>query len=142
MAEQRQGKVTKGLFDAVKLLFENGANNTEVARFMKLAPRTVSLIREAETYEEYKAIQYERDQKYKQASAMKAKEAAKKAENEPKHEPVTQIVEHRQTVTVQATHYMMEEMKKTNEMLTLISNKLAFIVDELCGVKTNAKQDH
>ena len=42
-----------------------------------------------------------------------------------------QVVEHRQTVTIQATHYMMQEMKKTNELLELISRKLAFIVDQL-----------
>ena len=42
-----------------------------------------------------------------------------------------EIVEHRQTIVVQASHYMLEEQKKTNELLTLISNKLSFIVDEL-----------
>ena len=42
-----------------------------------------------------------------------------------------QVVEHRQTVTIQATHYMMQEMKKTNELLELISRKLTFIVDQL-----------
>ena len=42
-----------------------------------------------------------------------------------------QVVEHRQSVTIQATHYMMQEMKKTNELLELISRKLTFIVDQL-----------
>ena len=42
-----------------------------------------------------------------------------------------QVVEHRQTVTIQATHYMMQEMKRTNELLELISRKMAFIVDQL-----------
>ena len=45
--------------------------------------------------------------------------------------PQPQIVEHRQTVTVQANHYMMQEMQKTNELLELISRKLTFIVDQL-----------
>ena len=40
-------------------------------------------------------------------------------------------MEHRQSVTIQATHYMMQEMKKTNELLELISRKLTFIVDQL-----------
>ena len=43
----------------------------------------------------------------------------------------TQVIEHRQTVTVQATHYMMQEMKRTNELLELISRKMAFIVESL-----------
>ena len=42
-----------------------------------------------------------------------------------------QVVEHRQTVTIQATHYMMQEMKRTNELLELISRKLTFFVDQL-----------
>ena len=42
-----------------------------------------------------------------------------------------QVVEHRQTVTIQATHYMMQEMKRTNELLELISRKMAYIVDQL-----------
>ena len=50
--------------------------------------------------------------------------------------PAAQVVEHHQTVTIQATHYMMEEMKKTNELLTLLNAKLAFIVEELAGCKT------
>lgn len=49
----------------------------------------------------------------------------------PSQLPQPQVIEHRQTVTVQATHYMMQEMKKTNELLDLISRKLAFIVDSL-----------
>ena len=35
-----------------------------------------------------------------------------------------QVVEHRRTVTIQATHYMMQEMKRTNELLELISRKI------------------
>lgn len=50
---------------------------------------------------------------------------------QPQSPQPTQVIEHRQTVTVQATHYMMQEMKKTNELLDLISRKLTFIVDSL-----------
>ena len=130
------------MFNACKTLFKGGANASEVAEYMKIGRTTAGIIRKAEDYEEYRAMMYEQSgSRIRQVAAIKAKEAEKKEADKPP-EPVTQIVEHRQTVTVQATHYMMEEMKKTNEMLTLISNKLAFIVDELCGVKTNAKQDH
>jgi hypothetical protein len=43
------------------------------------------------------------------------------------------IHKHEQSVTVIANHYMAEQLQKQTELLTLISNKLAFIVDELCG---------
>lgn len=128
-------KVTKGIFDAAKLLMGNGANNTEVAKYLKVSTDVVSFIRRAETYEEYQAIMYEYSQN------MKKRAAAIKAKETPKEEP-PQIVEHRQTVTVQATWQMTQEMQKTNELLKQISNKLAFIVDELCGVKTDAEPDN
>ena len=133
-------KVTKGIFDAAKLLIENGANNTEVAKYLKVSTDVVSFIRRSETYEEYQTIMYEYSLKQRQrAAAIKAKEELKE---EPKPEITPQIVEHRQTVTVQATWQMTQEMQKTNELLKQISNKLAYIVDELCGVKSDAKPDH
>ena len=133
-------KVTKGIYDAAKLLIENGANNTEVAKYLKVSTDVVSFIRRSETYEEYQTIMYEYSLKMRQrAAAIKAKEEPKE---EPKPETPPQIVEHRQTVTVQATWQMTQEMQKTNELLKQISNKLAYIVDELCGVKADAKPDH
>ena len=137
-------KITKGIFDAAKLLIENGANNTEVAKYLKVSNDVVTMFRKAETYEEYQTLMYEYSLKLRQrAAAIKAKETPKE---EPKPEtpqtPPPQIVEHRQTVTVQATWQMTQEMQKTNELLKQISNKLAYIVDELCGVKADAKPDH
>ena len=49
----------------------------------------------------------------------------------PEAKQETVKVVHEQSVTIQATHYMMEELRRTNELLTLISNKLAFVVDQL-----------
>lgn len=140
-------KVTKGVFEAAKLLLENGATNGEIAKYLKISTDVVTFIRKAETYEEYQTIMYEYSLKQRQREA--ARVAAIKAKETPKEEPpqivpqtTPQIVEHRQTVTVQATWQMTQEMQKTNELLRLISNKLAYIVDELCGVKTDAKPDH
>lgn len=141
---KKSTKITKGIFDAAKLLIENGANNTEVAKYLKVSNDVVAMFRKSETYEEYQTLMYEYSQKMrKRAAAIKAKET-------PKEEPPQivaqttppQIVEHRQTVTVQATWQMTQEMQKTNELLKSISNKLAYIVDELCGVKSDAKPDN
>ena len=141
-------KVTQGVFEAAKLLLANGAGNAEVAKYLKISTDVVTFIRKAETYEEYQTIMYEYSLKKRQREA--ARMAAIKAKETPKEEPPQivaqtpppQIVEHRQTVTVQATWQMTQEMKQTNELLKSISNKLAYIVDELCGVKTNAKPDN
>ena len=137
-------KVTKGVFEAAKLLLENGATNGEIAKYLKISTDVVTFIRKAETYEEYQTIMYEYSLKQRQreaarVAAIKAKETPKE---EPKPETPPQIVEHRQTVTVQATWQMTQEMQKTNELLKQISNKLAYIVDELCGVKSDAKPDN
>lgn len=136
---KKSTKITKGIFDAAKLLIENGANNTEVAKYLKVSNDVVAMFRKSETYEEYQTLMYEYSQNMrKRAAAIKAKEK----EQEKKEEPAAQVIEHRQTVTVQATWQMTQEMQKTNELLKQISNKLAFIVDELCGVKTDAKPDN
>lgn len=130
-------KITKGIFDAAKILFENGANNTEVAKYLKVSADVASMIRKSETYEEYQTLMYEYSQKLKnRAAAIKAKEPAKE---EPKT-PEEVIKEIRSTVTIQATHYMEEQLRKTNELLAGISAKLAAIIDDLYGTggKPNA----
>ena len=130
-------KITKGIFDAAKILIENGANNTEVSKYLKVSADVVAMIRKSETYEEYQHFMYEYSQKLKnRAAAIKVKEPAKE---EPKT-PEEVIKEIRSTITIQATHYMEEQLKKTNELLTGISAKLAAIIDDLYGTggKPNA----
>lgn len=138
-------KVTEKKFKAIKILLESGETQGNIAESMGVSACTVGFIKKAESFEDYKHLVYVTSPAYrrKKKAELKAKEeqARKEAEEsakqeespkeEQKAEPQVQVVEHRQTVTIQATHYMMEEMKKTNELLTLISNKLAFIVDEL-----------
>lgn len=127
-------KITKGIFDAAKLLIENGANNTEISKYLKVSADVVAMIRKSETYEEYQHFMYEYSQKLKNR-AIKSKETETKTDK-----PDEVIKEIRQTVTIQATHYMEEQLRKTNELLTGISAKLAAIIDDLYGVggKPNA----
>ena len=132
-------KVTPNVFNAIKTLLKGGASYTECANYMGISPSSVGNINRAETYEEYQRIVYESSATHRaKMAAIKANEAAKEAKKE---EPAPQIVEHRQTVTVQASHFMLQEQQKTNELLTLISNKLAFIVDELYGTKPKEAKD-
>ena len=124
--------VTPKLFDAVKIMTKGGATIPEIMEYFDLSSSTISRIRASENFTEYKNIIA--------ARAIGAKKQAIKPTepvNEVTHvEPITktvepQIIEHRQSVTIQATHYMMEELRKLNETMTLISNKLAFIVEQL-----------
>ena len=125
----RYVKVTPGVFDAIKLLLKNGAKYDEIKKYFNISKEIIGYINHSETYEEYKHAVYEKNNRRKeQVAAIKAKEAAK-TEEQPAQK--TQVI---------VPYHVMERLDKTNEYLRVISNKLAFIVDELCGVKTNAKQ--
>ena len=134
-------KLTETKYKAIKLLLKGGATVKEVMDYLQISEPVIYGVRNTENYAEYVNARAERELKRKQIAAMKAKEAEKKEEPKPEVKVIPQVVETKQTVQITATHYMTEEMRKTNELLKLISNKLAFIVDELCGVK-NAEQDH
>lgn len=137
----RYAKVTESKFKAVKILLASGSTHKECAESMGLSVCTVGVIKRSETYDEYKNITYMTSGYYrkkmrKEAETEKVDNAVEEtpevveAKTEEQETPA-QIVEYRQNVTIQANQYMMEEMRKTNELLTFISNKLAFIVEEL-----------
>ena len=128
-------KLNEKTFRAVKLMTAGGANIAEIAECFAISSSTVSRIRTSESYEDYCSLRAAEYDQRKQERAEKARKAAEQvtpgAAPQTFAAPQPQVVEHRQTVTIQATHYMMQEMKKTNELLELISRKLAFIVDQL-----------
>lgn len=127
-----KAKVDENKFRAVKILLEGGATWEEAAKFMNLSVATIGRIAQSESLQEYKSLTALRNMQYRESAKKKQTETKKE---EPKTEPVKVV--HEQHVTVQASHFMLEEQKKTNELLTIISKKLAFIVDELCGVKVD-----
>lgn len=133
--KRNQGsRMTPNLFACIKRLLESGASKREISDYLQVGSNTISRVRDAETYEEYKVITYERTKAAKAAKAEKVKDKSKgnSADEKPAAaESPVQVVEHRQSVTIQATHYMMEELKKTNELLTAISAKLAYVVEQL-----------
>lgn len=118
-------KITTGIFAAIKRLQADGATTKEVEEYFNLSNSTICRVFRSETYEEYI------DETAARASAMRANFAKK---NDPVPQPQQEVIhKHEQSVTVIANHYMAEQLQKQTELLTLISNKLAFIVDELCG---------
>lgn len=118
-------KVDEKKFNCVKILLESNTPWKEIMDYMEISSTTLGRIRQASTFEEYKQIQIASAISYKQ----KNKPKEEKKEEQPKE--VVQVVEHRQSVQIQATHYMQEQMKEMNEHLKLISAKLAYIVEEL-----------
>lgn len=123
-------KVTQQIFDTVKTLLNSDVPVSQISDMLKLSNCVVYGIKRADDIQAYK--RYLAESKTRSREKIKRKES-KKEKLPPEHAP--QVVENRQTVTVQATHYMMEEMKKTNELLATISSKLAYIVEDLYGVK-------
>ena len=150
-------KVTESKWKAIKILLESGATYKEIGQMMDVSNSIISFSKSSETYEEFrhkvyvtsgayrKKIAAEEKRKQEEAELAKrekekkAAEVAKKinavsASELVKEEPKV-VKEDRQTIVVQASHYMLEEQKKTNELLTVISNKLAMIITDLYGVK-------
>lgn len=143
-------KVTEGKFKAIKILLNSGATYDEITDSLGVSSYVIRFAKVSETFEEYKHKMYVNSAGYrkKMAAEQKKKEAEEKAaaekaaaekaaaEQEAKKaysEPEVQVVEHRQSVQIQATHFMTEELREMKELLKGISNKLAFIVEELTG---------
>lgn len=139
------GKVTPRLFDAAKVLQESGCTRQEIADHLKISKNVANMIWNAETYDEYKAMMFERGQRNrnKAKKAIEAKKAAaEKAASEvgavPAVEPVqqekpVQVVEHRQSVQITATHYMETKIDILIEQMKLVNAKLGAIIDDLYG---------
>ena len=117
------------MFDAVKLMLESGSEPREIANFMKISVMTVNRIAKSQDFTEYRNIVA-----YLTINGRnsKKKEPEKK---EPEKEPI--ITDMKMPGGTISANYqinrMYEMMKKQVELLTLISNKLAFIVCELGG---------
>ena len=121
--------MTESKYNAIKLLLNGGAKHAEAAKYMDVSSATVSRVSVSETFEEYKNMMAAQTLALKQARHNKQAQP----ETKPQDKPAEVVKEVRQSVTIQATHYMEEQQRRTNELLTQISAKLAFIVDELCG---------
>ena len=127
-------KMTENKFTAIKLLLKSGATQKEAAEYLDVSLATVYRVHTAETFEEYK-----------NALAVTARAmAAKRKDNKPAGRAATetpgnapkqpvQTIEAQHPATVQLPFYVMEQLRKTNELLTGISQKLAYIVEDLYG---------
>ena len=124
--------VDQNMFIAVKTLIKCGSTLHEVSEHMKLGYSTVCRINKAETFEEYKQMIAAMGANIREYKAKKkAEQPVDKVEEAPKEEPKEPEKKAVQSVIMRPTHEMMMEIRRTNELLTLISAKLAFVVDQL-----------
>ena len=112
-------KVTENLFKAAKTLIKGGATNKEVAEYLCISAWTVNEIKKSEDYIEYKN------------NVCARYSGSKKEQKQQIQENPVSIVEHKQSVTIQANHYVEMELKKQTEILTLLSNKLTYIMENV-----------
>lgn len=119
-------KVTQSVFNCIKMLLAGGASHKECAEYMNLSTITVGRIKRAETFEDYKQ------------SVIMAKLHSGKPVSVPvpesTPEPEEEKPEKPKTVDAGGTYQMnrlIELMKEQNELLKAISNKMAFIVEQL-----------
>ena len=125
-----QKKMTQNLFIAIKVLLEAGTPHTEIAEHLGVSKGTVGRVKAAETLENY--LQGMRAMQAVYAAKKKQKKAEQpEPQPEPQKAPEPQIVEHRQSVTMQMTHYAETELRKQTEVLELISRKLTEQIDLL-----------
>ena len=131
-------KVDAKFFRVVKLMLKDGATIKECAEYFNCGEATISRIKASENLEEYwniMAAMYAKKKAAKEAKVTAVEPVAPVKDPEP----VKQIVEHRQSVTVQATHFMEQNQRKQIEVLELISRKLTELLDVMG--KLNAKWD-
>ena len=109
-------KITPQVFNAVKTLLKGGATQGEAANYMGISGNTVNRIAKAETFEEYTNIAY----------------ANGCGKGVPKGGLLTDDKQKGGTISANyQMNRMYELLKQINETLTIMSNKLCFVVDEL-----------
>lgn len=115
-------KINEKIFRAVKQLTEGGATIQECADYFMVSHATVSRIRSAQTYEEYRHMV--------QIACLENKKR-----NTQKKEEKPEIKDEKQPGGTLSANYQMnrlyEQMKAQTELLKLISEKMAFIVEQL-----------
>ena len=125
-----KNKVTEEIFNTVKYMTKGGASIKQCCTATGLSNATMTYIRRAETFDEYKDIIYKTSDGYKKKmkelmKENKPEEPEKEAvTNEPKSVP-------QQSIVMVANQYMAEQLAKQTELLTLINNKLTLIAEDL-----------
>lgn len=117
----RFNRITQNQYNAIKILLNGGASVAEAAEYMAVSSRTVYNIRNTQDYDEFCL---NTDEKKLEQRARKAKEEPEKVVTDDKQKGGTLSANYQ-------INRIYEQLKAQNELLTIISNKLAFIVESL-----------
>jgi len=148
MSKERAKNIDKKMFDCIKILLEGKASYTEIQEFTNVGRTTVSRIAHSESWEDYQQqmaamraawhCRVAEKKAEKQAAADRAREekekAAKAVAEAVKAVPAASLIPQPKADPVYGANRICELLTHQNELLKAISNKLAFIVDELTGV--------
>lgn len=140
--------VDKRRFDAIKIMIESGAKNEEIEKFMNVSTWVICKVKKSETYEEYRNIIAAINLKKKEKREREEEKAAAEKETkkpEPEQKTTGPVAAPVTGTDIMASTYkltqLIDAVKKQTEVLTLISNKLAYIVEELAGVPAPSNKE-
>lgn len=119
--KKRRQTIDKATFDACAAMIKGGAKNAEVCDFLNLAATTFYRMKSCATFEEFEAL--------KEKEAAKARGERTTDKSAPQIEPAKPAQTVLQTVAV--PYHVTQELQKMNALLTGISAKLAYIVEQL-----------
>ena len=144
-------KIDQRMFDCIKILLASGQTADQIKDYLGISPCTTYRIKQCENLQEYKNMMIAMSTKRAKAKEAElatevlgpviAQPVMKAVTGSGKATPVQQVIEHRQSVTVQTTYYVSQKLDAMVELLKGISAKLAFVVDELTGVKPKKEED-
>ena len=114
--------LTKDKYEAIICMLRGGATDEIIKNSQGINDNTLNRVKKSNgDWEAYRRLHSE----HMQCVVKK----------NPKNDQDVQVVEHRQSVTLVANHYMAEALNKHTELLTLINNKLANIMENMETVK-------
>lgn len=148
MSKERAKNIDKKMFDCIKILLEGKASYTEIQDFTNVGRTTISRIAHSESWEDYEQqmaamraawhCRVAEKKAEEQAAADRAREekekAARAVAEAVKAVPAASLIPQPKADPVYGANRICELLTHQNELLKVISNKLAFIVDELTGV--------
>lgn len=119
--------LTESKFLAIVAMIRGGATDEIIMTSQGINESTLKRVKASDgDFEKYRKLHGEF---MAQHGGLSKGNSAKKARQE------VQVIEHRDTVMLVANNYVMEQLKEQTKMLTLISNKLTNIMENMESVK-------
>ena len=113
--------LTQAKYNAIICMLRGGATDEDIMTSQGINENTLKKIKDSnEDFEQYRRLHAEM---LKHVNGGRKKTCT---ENPP-----VQVVEHKQTITMVANHYMMEQLQMQTRMLTLLNNKMTLLCEAL-----------